>query len=316
MRVKSIMSQKKKRHHYVAKSYLRGFAENEMLWGWFRASNEIRDVHVNGVALEKGFYDLRRADGSLSDELEDSLAAMDGMTPNIIREATRNEPTAEALDGVRRLYATTLARNHQGRDDLSGPARRTREQIAKMYDEEFPDGAKNRDWAIAFVMREVYSVPDHLDAEPETISRLNVIRLANDILSLMPKSVCILRSSAQDFITSDAPSGYFDPAHPAEVGQYTGPEDWSSPTIELTIPLDRRHAALIANIDLPPIVRVNLDGVRVVNARTAFFAKRLVLAHPTDDAVQALFFEYQVINGRYAWDAPLLAAFQKPRPTC
>lgn len=305
------MGQKKKLHHFVAQSYLRGFSEGGMLWGWFREPNEIRGVHIGSVAAEHGFYDLRLADGTPCDELEDALAVMDGMTPEIIRVATSDDPDEATLEGVRRLYATTLARNHQGRDRLLDGAAEMRERVGQMYDADFPNDERGkRDWAIDYVMREVWEVPNHLAPDPQSISRLNILALAADILNVMPRNVCILRSSSQNFLASDAPCGYFDPAFPRpEDGAYSGPRNWESPTLELTMPLDRRHAALIANRPLPRTALVNFDGVRVVNARTAFFAKRFVLAYPTQDIDEAALFQAQVLTERTAFDTPLLEGF-------
>lgn len=303
------MAEKKGRQHFVARAYLRGFSRNDMLWGWFRESNEIRDVHINSVAVEHGFYDLILADGTPCDELEDALAVFDGMTPEIIRNATsRTNIDASTAEGIRRLYATTLARNHQGRDLLVPSATRIRLRAEEMYDADFPNGAfDQRRWAVDYVLREVFEVPAHLSPDSDTISRLNILRLAEDILGVMPLHVYVLRSKAQNVLTSDAPCSYFDLAQPPRGdGEYSGPNDWASPSLELTIPLDKRHVALIVNRELDAVPKLNINGMRVVNARTAFFTKRVIMACPTDDLIEAAFFETQVLTERTAFDVPLL----------
>lgn len=83
------------------------------------------------------------------------------------------------------------------------------------------------------------------------IARLLGVELAEDLMSVMPRNVCILRSKAQDFFTSDAPCAYFDPISRPLPGELSGIADFSSDSLELTLPLDRRHAALIANRPLP-----------------------------------------------------------------
>ncbi len=303
------MKAKKKLQHFVARSYLRGFANNGALWGWFREPNEVRDVHVNTIAAEHGFYDVALADGTPCDDLEDALAVFDGMTPALIRSCVSDPRLSKKdVDGVRWLYATLLARNHQGRDRLVPEVKRLSEKVGEMYDEDFPSDPGRRTWAIHTVLREHFSLPDRFAVDPDTISRLNVLNLAENLMSAMPRNVCILRSKAQNFFTSDAPCAYFDPISPPRAGEVSGIYDFASDSLELTLPLDRRHAALIANRALPDKVSVNFDGVRVVNARTAFYAKRVILAYPENEESAAVWMA-EVMTERTAFDTPLLAGF-------
>lgn len=305
------MTQRKSLHHYAARSYLRGFANNGHLWGWFRSSNEICDVHVDTIAAEHGFYHLRRRDGASSDELEDALAFFDGITPGIIAAAISARPlTTDDILGVRRLYASLLARSHEGRDLLLADVSETAARVGEMFDRDFPDAPERRDFAIDFVLRGVYSVPDHLATDPHTISRRHVLDLTEKLLGVIPQHVCILESSAQDFFTSDSPCACFEPDTPPQSGEKSSPP-WSSARLELTLPLDRRHVALIANRRFSDgKMRVNFDGVRVVNARTVFFAKRVLLAYPTTNTEEAALFEAQVLTERTAFATPLLEAFE------
>jgi hypothetical protein len=305
------MGQNKSLHHYAARSYLRGFGDNGHLWGWFRTSNEICDVHANTIAAEHGFYHLRRADGTKSDELEDALAVFDGMTPAIIASAVARRPlTDEDTAGVRHLYASLLARKHEGRDLLVDEVRATAQRVAADFDREFPEVPHRREFAVDFILRRLYDLPDHLATDADTISRHHVIELTDKILSVIPPHVCILQSKAQDFFTSDTPCAWFDPTNPPHSGKPSSPP-WSSETVELTLPLGRRHVALIANRPFrEDKVLVNFDGVRVINARTVFFAKRVLLAYPTTNAEEAGLFEAQVLTERSAFDTPILDAFE------
>lgn len=305
------MADKKLHHHFVAASYLRGFSNNDLLWGWFRDINEVRDVHIRYVAQEKGFYDLHLVDGGRSDDLENALAAFDGFIPSIISGAIAPTATESDIGRVRELYANTMARNHQGRRLKIPEATAVRQRVEEMYDADFPDSdPAQRLWAIEYVMREVFDVPTHLAPTPETISRLNILTLASDMLMVMPLHVCILESNAQFFFTSDAPTSYFDPAEGPPSEGVTGPKSFSSPGLELTIPLDRTHAALIANVPLPPRGYANFGTARVINARTAFFTKRVLLAYPSNDPRGELFVE-EVLSLRDAYTTPLLPMFQE-----
>lgn len=305
------MKQKKKHHHFVAQAYLRGFANNDMLWAWFREPNEVCDVHVGNVAAENYFYDVQLTDGTPCDELEDALSTFDGMTPRIISAAVGTAVSNATLDDVRQLYATTMARNHQGRDLLLPEAKSIRARAERMYDADFPGAPpEERERAIGYVMREIYNLPSRLSPDPATISRWNILRFASELFAVLPTNVCIIRSDKQFFFTSDAPCGYFDASEgPPKVG-VTGPSSMSSPTLELTIPLDRLHAAFIANRPLPPIAGANFGTVRVINARTAFFAKRAILAYPGNDPRGELFVE-EVRTLEDAYASPLLPAFDE-----
>lgn len=110
----------KRRHHFVPRSYLRAFADrNEQLLAILRDPYEVRSVSVDTVAVEHDFYKIRRADGTLCDDLEDALAEFDGIIPGIVRKATSDallDP--DDLSDLRRLYANLIARGQLGRDGV------------------------------------------------------------------------------------------------------------------------------------------------------------------------------------------------------
>jgi hypothetical protein len=199
----------------------------------------------------------------------------------------------------------------KGRDRLLPEANSLRSRAEQMYDADFPNAsADERERAVNYVMREIYDVPAHLSPDPETISRWNILRLASELFSVLPKNVCIVRSNKQFFFTSDAPCGYFDSSEGPPKEGLTGPSSMSSPTLELTIPLDHLHAAFIANRPMPPFIWANFGMVRVINSRTAFFAKRAILAYPSTDPRGELF-EMEVRTSRAAFATPLLPAFDE-----
>lgn len=299
-------------HHFIPRSYLRVFSNDGRLASMLREPYEVRDTHVNTVAAEHKFYKVFTLDGSPSDDVEDELATFDGLIPGIVSAAVASSRLSdEATEGVRHLYAMLLARNHQGRDHLVHDVRERHNFLNESFDSRFPEhDAAQREKIVGLVMREYYSVPNHLNLEPETISRLNIINLANELLTAMPKNVCVMRSSAQDFTTSDAPCAYFDPSFPPPEHENTsGPPSLSSPTLELTLPLDRRHVAFISNHPTGRRAQCNTDAVRIVNARTAFFARRMVISYPHDDEEQLAIFVAEVLSEQNAFNVPLLAAF-------
>lgn len=76
-------------HHFVPRSYLRGFADSKgRLVAVPRTPYEVRDVHVNTVAAERQFYKLRCLDGAVTDDLEDQLAVFDALIPKAVPAAS------------------------------------------------------------------------------------------------------------------------------------------------------------------------------------------------------------------------------------
>jgi hypothetical protein len=91
--------------------------------------------------------------------------------------------------------------------------------------------------------------------------------------------VCRIVSKAHDFITSDSPVVWFDPARPPGSGLPAFP---MSLTIEVTYPLNRREALLFSYMPVLATVNANAWLVHVINARTAAYAHEEVYATPTD----------------------------------
>jgi hypothetical protein len=306
--------QSKSRHHFVPRSYLRAFADaDERMLTILREPFEVRGpVHTRNVAAEHGFYKVRRADGSLSDAVEDDLAVFDGTIPAIVRNVTSGKAlNKDRLDGMRRLYAVMATRSHLGRDYIIADVEAMLRRAEQSYDVTFPDGnPEERDRLVDQVMREVWDQPDEYATDAETISRATIITRANKIMSGMPRSACIIRAPQEiEFFTSDTPHASFDAKDlPLEAGVYGSA--FSAPLIELTMPLDRRHAVLFANVRLPfKMLYADAAAATIINSRTLFFAKRMIFTFPSDEAVATALATLQVYRERYL--TPLLAALPK-----
>lgn len=92
----------------------------------------------------------------------------------------------------------------------------------------------------------------------------------------------VVYSEAHDFVTSDAPVVFIDPA------QFPGPH-WHffrlSPFMEVTFPLNRRACLVMAWHPMQPQFRADEAMVAIINDRTANYARRDVFALNTDEQV-------------------------------
>ena len=86
--------------------------------------------------------------------------------------------------------------------------------------------------------------------------------------------------------------------------------DYSSPTLELTLPLSRRHLAVFTNKPMLRRAKCNEGAVRVANGRTVFFSKRMVFAYPSADDEAVALAVAQQITYRTAFDVPLLTGYE------
>ncbi|HYK53077.1 MAG TPA: DUF4238 domain-containing protein [Candidatus Eremiobacteraceae bacterium] len=307
------MVPRKRLNHFNPQSYLRAFADPDgYLLTIKREPYEVDRLNVAKVAAERDFYTLRRADGTLTDQLEDELALFDAKIPRIVgRVASVCEPSPADVDDLKRLYAILLARGPVGRDYILDEVRSTRDRITSDFKADFPDEDESTcEGTVDRIIRDFYEHSDELSADAATVSRANVPRLADEIASAMPKFVCVMRSASWDFLTSDTPCSAFDPKAPP-VGDGVYGVDYDSPTVELTLPLSRRHLALFANRPVLARAKCNDGAVRIANGRTVFFSKRMIFAYPSADAEANAIALAQQITYRTAYCEPMLPAFDE-----
>ena len=306
------MVQRKRLNHFNPRSYLRAFADPDgNMLTIKREPYEVIRTNVARVAAERDFYTLRRADGSPSDDLEDALGSVDARIPRIIDRVVGEHDLSDAdVADLGRLYAVLLARGPIGRDFILDEVRTTRSRLERDFIATFPDEEASRNRVVDRVIRDVYDLPAEFSADPSTVSRLNVLRLADEIERALPKFVCVMRSTAWDFLTSDTPCSAFDPEAPPTGDGIYG-VDYSSPTLELTLPISRRHLAVFANKPMPRRAKCNEGAVRIANGRTVFFSKRMVFAYPSADDEAVALAVAQQITYRTAFDVRLLTGFDE-----
>lgn len=287
---------RKKKQHVVPQSYLRAWADGgNQLRAILR---EPRDpdhdyvvLSVRDAAAENYFYAVRGADGTPLDDVEDALEKFDGMVPEIVRRATVDGAHGGVtVDNLKYMYANFAARNKLGRDMLVEHVAAMRAKVERMFEGAFPgeSAADNAD-LLDDLMRNVWEHPARYAPDPNTISRLAILSKADDLHNMMPKYACVLESEQVEFLTSDAPFGAFEPQSPPSGSEVYGPA-YDDPRIELTLPLDRRHAVLFANVPMPLRATISPSGAAVINARTVFFARRSIYTHNSEEATNLAWF--------------------------
>jgi hypothetical protein len=100
---------KPKRHHFVPRFYLRGFADQskpDAVWVYEKGGVSPKLISVHNTALEKDFYSFREADGSVNREkYEGMLAEIENTCAPIIRKLTRRE----RIDSDKRVFLALFA---------------------------------------------------------------------------------------------------------------------------------------------------------------------------------------------------------------
>ena len=88
-----------RRHHYLPKMYLRGFAdESERVWVYNRQNNSYIHQGVMNTAVKRDFYTIRDPDGQKSDEIEKVIADIESWTKPIIERFDTGDLTVGGDD--------------------------------------------------------------------------------------------------------------------------------------------------------------------------------------------------------------------------
>lgn len=233
-----------KSQHYVPRSYLKAWCDPETpesqapyVWMFLKDGTGVRKKSPSNIFCETDFYTIRTADGERDLTLESNLCRLEGEFANL-RESKLNKrhrlsPKEEFLlcAFVTAQYARTkaykahwspqwqkaldLCENMQELMDASSPEERRRINSA------LSAGEVNKDDSMT--MDDVRKMVD----EPIQHSLSSIVEGITPQLFRVPFLI-LLAPENLEFITSDAPSVWFD---------QTGSGGLSSPDIEITLPL-------------------------------------------------------------------------------
>lgn len=278
-------------HHFVPQVYLKGFDAGQGLVVYDTTVRTFADLKrqvrnprietkVKHLAAEIDYYTRETKDGP-DYSFEQMLGRFENLYRPLMKAVRSGPPLSDEQLGYLALLAA-LQSARVNRMSLVEPMEQIREHAAALYRQHRPELTEEQivEETDRMVREQLMNtdVPSPrniaLDAVPQMIT------FTFDMFRYMFKSV--VYSDAHDFVTSDAPVVFVDPA------QYPEPR-WKffrlSPYMEVTFPLSRRACLVMAWHPLQPQFRADEAMVATINARTANYSRKNVFA--TNTGVQA-----------------------------
>jgi len=252
---------------------------------------------VEDVTVQRDFYAVETEAGDLSQDVEKLLATLEGDAAEAIDRVVAGvfPPSDEDRGRISVFVAAQWLRGWDMREAMTIPIAYEAQMMAMN--------------ATKASLRQFFAETEGRNASEQELEDL--IAFANDpsryrievhanypirqMLEMIPgmanlafaRKWQILRAIDGTFVTSDAPvSTWMHPKnyHPFYNAGGFGASD------ELTIPIDRRYALVLAH-EAPSgeIVReVGAQHVRELNRRTATSGRRYIITHPDDDPLQGM----------------------------
>ena len=274
-------------HHYVPQVYLKGFdagngvivydtTERTLAALKRQVRNPRIETSVKHLASEINYYTRETKDGP-DYSFEEMLGRFENLYPRIKKAVRSGQPLSDENLGYLALLAAVQSAR-VNRMSLVEPMEGVRKQTAALFRQHRPELTEEQivvetDRVVREqLMDSEMPTPKNiaLDAVPQMIDfEFNMFRY-------MFK--CVVYSDAHDFVTSDAPVVFVDPA------QYPEPR-WKffrlSPFMEVTFPLSRRACLVMAWHPMQPQFRADEAMVATINGRTANYARKHVFAPNT-----------------------------------
>ena len=240
---------KVKRSHIVSRTYLRNFAENDMIAMRLGSSGQARTIHIDDAAVRKAFYRRTRPDGTEIDDIEWSMSHLEGSVTPLLRGIESRWPLSnEDKATLAEFVALQILRSPRWREWHNNALRN------EIADLRHTRGAS---------MNLPRPATDAEIARFEAASGTATARLTK-MLELLPKVASIaagmhwslVRFDAPLLVTSDHPVDVW----PLERGEACAPEPTRMsagllPTLEVRLPLSPHLALLMTWVDDPDTVQ-------------------------------------------------------------
>lgn len=307
--------------HLVPQVYLKGFDEGKGIIVYDTSERTLGalvpqvgkpriETKVKHLAAEIDYYTRETTDGP-DYSFEQTLGRFENLYRPIMKAVRSGRPLSDEQLG----YLAVLAAVQSGRVNrmsLVEPMQQIREQAAALF----------RQYKPALPEQEIEEETDRFFREqflnaavpsPKNIA-LDAVPLMIDFVFNMFRFMfkSVIYSDAHDFVTSDDPVVFVDPA------QFPQPQ-WQffrlSPYMEVTFPLNRRACLVMAWHPLQPQFRADEAMVATINSRTANYSRKHVFATNTGAKID------RDRNGRDFYDMavwigmPLSATLLRDGPT-
>ena len=280
-------------HHKVPQVYLKGFdfGRGIIVYDFSKGvdlddlvrqvENPTIETNVKKLAAEINYY-TRETAGGPDFSFEEMLARFENQYRPTMKMIRSGAPLSDKQLGMLGLLAA-VQDARVNRMSFVKPMSEIRDHAKALYEQHRPGMTE-----------------DEITSETDAMFRREMVDMEipsprNIALAAVPQMMtfsftmfrymhkCILESGAQDFVTSDAPVVWVDPA------QFPQPQ-WKfyrlSGFMEVTFPLSRRYCLLMAWH--PMVGRFAADEAMVgtINARTSTYARQRVFATNRDDIHQ------------------------------
>jgi len=274
-------------HHYVPQVYLKGFDAGQGLIVYDTTVRTLADLkrqvrsprietRVKHLAAELDYYTRETKDGP-DYSFEQMLGRFENLYRPLMKAVRSGEPLSDEQLGYLALLAA-LQSARVNRMSLVEPMEQVRNHAAALYRQHRPELTDEQ--IVEETDRMVREQLMKTDVpSPRNIALGAVPQMMTfmfDMFRYMFKS--IVYSDAHDFVTSDAPVVFVDPA------QYPEPRRKFfrlSPSMEVTFPLSRRACLVMAWHPMQPQVRAEEAMVATINSRTANYSRKYVFATNT-----------------------------------
>lgn len=284
-----------KNQHYIPQSYQEAWLDpdtpsGQTPWVWVfpKDGGEPRRKAPIKLFKESDLYTVRKPDGSRDVQLERDLGHLDGDFASLRRDVLeqRGAITEDVKARLAFFAAVMSARVIKERDHQREQWGRIREMAEKMMQGalrrsergEPPERGpfshwSDEDFAKAGIQRTAYD-PDAMSA---MIAQPMPMLLSGTVSGMMPflldmHLAILCTDSDPGFITSDAPCA----RHDGEAQHFVG---MGSPTLEVTLPLSPRQAAMFSWQALDGYLEVPEAKVHLINRRTGAHAYREFISH-------------------------------------
>lgn len=277
-------------HHTVPQVYLKGFDSGSgiIVYDVSRRpelADLVRQVekptieaNMKKLASEIDYYTWETPTGP-DYSFEEMLSKFENHYKPTMKAVRSGLPlTSDQLGMLALLAAVQDARVN--RMSLVQPMTEVREHAKLLYQQHRPEMSENEIEAATneMVRRDLFDMDVPSPKNIALVAVSDMMTFSFDVFRYMHK--CIVKSAAQDFVTSDAPVVWVDPS------QYPEPR-WKffrlSGFMEVTFPLSRRYCLVMGWTPLRQRAVGDEALVGTINARTSTYARRHVFANNTGD---------------------------------
>ena len=300
---------KKKRHHYIPRFYLRGFVDphnKPYVWVYEKGNPNITKATVENIAVQKHYYSFIRPSGDIDSEtFENALAKIEGKVAPAFEKIIHHEDLNNQEKGAFAVFlAFTVTRVPNYRKNVersfgeiikkilvvlaSSPV-----AIKSMIEGVERDTGKKMAIPVEEWQKILLDGQYNIEVKPQF--SLETITIAKELVPIFYGMSWAFLEATEDykFVTSDNPLFYFHPTHHPK-SFYGG--GLANKNIEVTFPISRDLMFHGTWGKFEGYEKLTNEGVKEMNRRTVISALRFVFASEYSHNLNGLVQEYKHIS--------------------